>query len=180
VNCPHCAIALPPDARYCAGCGREIPGVPARAPASNHGLLLAVIVAAVVCGVMMVGIVAAIAIPNLLNAIDRGKQKRSIADMQHIGAAMEEYRAAHGSYPTARDVETLRPQLVPTFVPAMPAHDGWGRPFNVESDGASYTLSTGGKDGTVEGCDGGATASFDDAICLTDGELTQWPGHTRR
>src|SRR5262245_11838977 len=32
--------------------------------------------------VAIIGIIAAIAIPNLLNAIDRGKQKRTMADMR--------------------------------------------------------------------------------------------------
>jgi general secretion pathway protein G len=32
--------------------------------------------------VAIIGIIAAIAIPNLLNAIDRGKQKRSMADIR--------------------------------------------------------------------------------------------------
>ena len=41
--------------------------------------------------VAIIGIIAAIAIPNLLNAIDRGKQKRTMADMRSIGTACEEY-----------------------------------------------------------------------------------------
>ena len=32
--------------------------------------------------VAIIGIIAAIAIPNLLNAIDRGKQKRTMADLR--------------------------------------------------------------------------------------------------
>ena len=35
--------------------------------------------------VAIIGIIAAIAIPNLLNAIQRGKQKRTMADMRAVG-----------------------------------------------------------------------------------------------
>ena len=41
--------------------------------------------------VAIIGIIAAIAIPNLLNAIDRGKQKRTMADLRSIGTAVESY-----------------------------------------------------------------------------------------
>src|SRR5258706_3949914 len=43
--------------------------------------------------VAIIGIIAAIAIPNLLNAIDRGKQKRTMADMRSVGTAVEIGRA---------------------------------------------------------------------------------------
>ena len=41
--------------------------------------------------VAIIGIIAAIAIPNLLNAIDRGKQKRTMADLRSVGTAIESY-----------------------------------------------------------------------------------------
>src|SRR2546428_13704731 len=41
--------------------------------------------------VAIIGIIAAIAIPKLLNAIDRGRQKRTMAVMRSIGPAFEEY-----------------------------------------------------------------------------------------
>ena len=41
--------------------------------------------------VAIIGIIAAIAIPNLLNAIDRGKQKRTMADLRTLGTAIESY-----------------------------------------------------------------------------------------
>ena len=41
--------------------------------------------------VAIIGIIAAIAIPNLLNAINRGRQKRSMADLRTVGTAIEAY-----------------------------------------------------------------------------------------
>ena len=49
--------------------------------------------------VAIIGIIAAIAIPNLLNAIDRSKQKRTMADMRSIGTACEEYAIDNNFYP---------------------------------------------------------------------------------
>ena len=41
--------------------------------------------------VAIIGIIAAIAIPNLLNAIQRGKQKRTMADMRSIATSIEAF-----------------------------------------------------------------------------------------
>ncbi len=50
--------------------------------------------------VAIIGIIAAIAIPNLLNAINRGRQKRSMADMRTIGTSIEAYAVDMAFYPT--------------------------------------------------------------------------------
>ena len=54
--------------------------------------------------VAIIGIIAAIAIPNLLNAIDRGKQKRTMADLRSIGTAIESYSIDNNFYPVAADI----------------------------------------------------------------------------
>jgi type II secretion system protein G len=41
--------------------------------------------------IAIIGILAAIAIPNLLNAVQRGKQKRSMSDMRTMATAVEAY-----------------------------------------------------------------------------------------
>ena len=51
--------------------------------------------------VAIIGIIAAIAIPNLLNAIDRGKQKRTMADLRSVGTAIESYSIDNNLYPNA-------------------------------------------------------------------------------
>ncbi len=50
--------------------------------------------------VAIIGIIAAIAIPNLLNAINRGRQKRTMADIRTIGTACEAYAVDNSSYPS--------------------------------------------------------------------------------
>src|SRR5262244_2052256 len=65
------------------------PGGPPRMPRSKREPGFTLIELLIV--VAIIGIIAAIAIPNLLNAIDRSKQKRTMADMRSVGTACEEY-----------------------------------------------------------------------------------------
>ena len=51
--------------------------------------------------VAIIGIIVAIAIPNLLNAIQRAKQKRTMADMRAIGTAAEAYAVDNNRYPAS-------------------------------------------------------------------------------
>ena len=43
--------------------------------------------------IAIIGILAAIAIPNLLNAVQRGKQKRTMSDMRALSTAIEAFAA---------------------------------------------------------------------------------------
>ena len=49
--------------------------------------------------VAIIGIIAAIAIPNLLNAVHRGKQKRTMAELRTICTAVESYQIDNGLIP---------------------------------------------------------------------------------
>ncbi len=51
--------------------------------------------------IAILGILAAIAIPNLLNAVQRGKQKRTMADMHALATAIQAYEVDHSAFPTA-------------------------------------------------------------------------------
>src|SRR5438876_9249345 len=82
--------------------------------------------------VAIIGILAAIAIPNLLTAMQRAKQKRSMADMRTIATAWEaratdvnKYSAA-GAFIPSTDVPagTMNTMLSPTYIKSMPANDG--------------------------------------------------------
>ena len=79
--------------------------------------------------VAIIGIIAAIAIPNLLNAIDRGKQKRTMADMRSIGTAIESYAVDNNVYPVATTSATLATFVSPVYIKTMPALDGWNHTF---------------------------------------------------
>ena len=51
--------------------------------------------------IAIIGILAAIAIPNLLNAVQRGKQKRTMSDMRALATAVEAYAVDNNVYPAA-------------------------------------------------------------------------------
>ena len=50
--------------------------------------------------IAIIGILAAIAIPNLLNAVQRGKQKRTMSDMRALATAVEAYAVDNNVYPS--------------------------------------------------------------------------------
>ena len=133
--------------------------------------------------VAIIGIIAAIAIPNLLNAIDRGKQKRTMADLRSMGTAVEEYSIDNNYYPDADTVSELEDEVSPSYIRKLPERDGWGNAFMISSDPSEYTVASCGK-GATGGCSsltvvnsgaGGKTQSFSDDIIFTNGSFLQWP-----
>jgi general secretion pathway protein G len=128
--------------------------------------------------VAIIGIIAAIAIPNLLNAIDRGKQKRTMADIRSVGTAIESYAVDTNRYPTSANMTALATVLQPIYIRTLPTTDGWkNQMVYTPSAGTGYTLGSGGKDGgalTVVGA-GGATTNFNDAMIFIDGAFVQYP-----
>ncbi|HKS22005.1 MAG TPA: type II secretion system protein, partial [Thermoanaerobaculia bacterium] len=96
--------------------------------------------------VAIIGILAAIAIPNLLTALQRSRQKRTMADMRTISTAWEaratdtnNYNAAGAvsGFPTVSvALSDLQTYLTPSYVKSFPANDGWGNPFHMFADQA--------------------------------------------
>ena len=132
--------------------------------------------------VAIIGIIAAIAIPNLLNAIDRGKQKRTMADLRSLGTACESYAIDNNVYPVAGDMATLEGVIEPIYIRTAPLTDGWSRTYVVSSVNGEYTVCSGGKDGGA-GCtgdSGGAVNAFNDSIVFANGGFVQWPEGTQQ
>jgi general secretion pathway protein G len=104
--------------------------------------------------VCLIGLIAAIAVPNLLHAIDRGKQKRTVNDIRSIATAVESYAIDYRTVPLMvewNDVDFIAPQLEPTYIRALPRVDAWQRPIQYRSvDEKSYALRSLGKDGVAE------------------------------
>ncbi len=130
--------------------------------------------------VAVIGIIAAIAIPNLLNAMDRGKQKRTMADLRSMGTAVEEYSVENSFYPVVATLTALSDQVTPSYIRALPAGDGWGNAFEVDSVTSLYTVASCGRGATgvcTSACTGscGKTGNFSDDIILSNGQFVQWP-----
>ncbi len=128
--------------------------------------------------VAIIGIIAAIAIPNLLNAINRGRQKRSMADIRTIATGMEQYQVDFNFYPTATSISALAEYVSPTYVRVLPQQDGWNNRFAVVSGPLAYSISSYGKDRSYDGLVGDIpqrTTNFDDDIIFINGMFAQWP-----
>lgn len=142
--------------------------------------------------VAIIGILAAIAIPNLLNAMHRAKQKRSMADMRTIASGWEARAIDMHSYSPAgvqiswpdptSDVGLLAASLTPTYISKIPHYDGWSNSFRVgtTSRGDSYALASYGADRTksiTETTAAGAitTSNFDCDIIFSEGAFVVYP-----
>ena len=131
--------------------------------------------------VAIIGIIAAIAIPNLLNAIDRGKQKRTMADMRSLGTAVESYAVDNNVYPVATTAVALK-TIVETgaYIKNMPTVDGWNNTFAVASATTEYTLYSLGKDNAGTTCTTGTTTTFNDQICFINGQFLRYPAGSQQ
>ena len=125
--------------------------------------------------VAIIGIIAAIAIPNLLNAVDKGKQKRTMSDMRAIGTGIESYAIDNASYPVATGMAALKAQIDPYLIKNIPLTDAWANPIQEESSTTGYTIYSQGKDGTGADCSAGTTSTFNDEICFAAGRFTRLP-----
>jgi type II secretion system protein G len=129
--------------------------------------------------VAIIGIIAAIAIPNLLNAINRGRQKRTMADIRSIGTALEAYSVDFNYYPkvAAATVTDLVPYLQPTFIKVLPTADGWNQSMVVQLtvQGTSYTIYSKAKGNAGAIAAQGPKTDFGDAIVFSNGQFYAWP-----
>ncbi|MGZ4779581.1 MAG: prepilin-type N-terminal cleavage/methylation domain-containing protein [Thermoanaerobaculia bacterium] len=144
--------------------------------------------------VAIIGILAAIAIPNLLNALSRARQKRTMANMRNIGLAWEaratdtgRYNAAGlsvdgMSFPVA--IPDLVAALQPTYMKNVPTQDGWSvdfvfltnATFNGGGSAQHYGIVSGGRDGVVATTPVmGPTNSFDCDIIYANGSFLAYP-----
>jgi type II secretion system protein G len=139
--------------------------------------------------VAIIGILAAIAIPNLLTAMQRSRQKRTMADMRTIATAWEaratdvnQYSAAGISFPAATtSITGLSAILSPTYVKQLPVYDGWSSAFLQGSTTSSYAIKSIGADKTdntaslTSAASAITTGNFDCDIIYSDGTFVQYP-----
>jgi type II secretory pathway pseudopilin PulG len=171
----------------CASCGLPTNGARARAVRGGGGANPAMIIVGVVAGgrviVAFIGILAAIAIPNLLNAMQRARQKRTMADMRTVAVAAESFAVDNNVYPRAESMDELKPLLMPKYTTKLPVYDGWGNElrYRCKDEGCTgYAITSSGGDKMFEHVTageypGGATTSFDSDIIFSDGKFVQYP-----
>ena len=180
-HCGYCLAEMDAGADHCASCGKP-PLKPPPPKKSNERMLVGLVGCGLAVGVFLFcGVIAgAVAIPNLTNAVDRGKAKRTMADIRSLATAIEIYSVEHERYPDASSVDELVRQLAPDYTVDPVTVDAWGFPLVVESQADLYLICSGGKDGGH--CEllgqGGPAPSLDDSIIFRNGEFIQWPEGT--
>jgi general secretion pathway protein G len=137
--------------------------------------------------VAIIGIIAAIAIPNLLNAINRGRQKRSMADLRTVGTAIEAYAVDMAFYPNfsagtgTAITSVFEAFLEPTYVKTVPRQDGWRTIFYASSESRFYTLASAARDKQLESnltdssYNGRVTTDMDCDIVYSNGSFMSYP-----
>ena len=130
--------------------------------------------------VAIIGLLAAIALPNLRNAMDRTKQNRTVADMKVLGTALETYALDNNVYPKGLNnagAAELTPLLTPTYLQSVPLGDGWNHAWHIDTNttGTVYTITSYGKDDVAGPTTGGATSDMNCDIIYSNNAFYQWP-----
>lgn len=148
--------------------------------------------------VAIIGIIAALLIPNLLDALQKAKQKRTEGDMRNIGTAMfswvtdEVGAAAAGqvtwnisSYSTFKQTQSVMTSiLVPQYIQQIPVKDGWKHSYEYYLNTANplanrvMAIRSGGRDGVFDSTyTVGAfnPTDYDQDIVWADGYFVRYP-----
>jgi type II secretion system protein G len=131
----------------------------------------------IVCAV--IGLIAAIAIPNLVNAIQRGRQARTMGDLRGLSTAVGMYQQDYAKFPI---VDSLSPintidNILVAYMGGYNKTDGWQRDFLYRStNGDDYTLVSYGLNGIADQpWTMGPINYFDDDLVIQGGAFVQWP-----
>jgi type II secretion system protein G len=143
--------------------------------------------------VAIIGIIAGIAIPNLLVALQRARQRRTMVDMRNVAMAWEARNLDVGRYNAAGVLSGIDQQvnfsdlttaLSPTYIKVLPLTDGWGHSFQAWSSEAwhapspsqQYALISPGRDGTFASTETlGIIQNFDCDIIFSNGSFLAYP-----
>ena len=148
--------------------------------------------------VAIIGIIAALLIPNFLDALQKAKQKRTVADVRNTGTAMFSWltdqvgAAAAGANTTvvmasysSIATTTIATILAPQYMQEVPALDGWKKGYeyylNTTNPLAQQVMAirSNGRDATKEGDSYPVTSfdptDYDEDIVWADGFFVSWP-----
>lgn len=165
----------------CASCGNPTNGAPQRprGGGTNPALIIIGVAVGGLVIIAIIGILAAIAIPNLITATERSKQKRTLADIRTVSTALRAYAEEKGSYPTG-SIGDLQGALVPAYASTLPRLDGWSHELRYQAQENGYAIGSAGKDGTFDqgslfDYTHGTTDNFDCDIVFANGAFVQYP-----
>lgn len=138
---------------------RGSPRLPRQGRARNAGVTLIEMMVVLV----IIGIVAALVVPNVIGRPDEARVAVATADLRTIAASLEMYRLDNRSYPSTEQglsALTARPVVAPVpanwmaggYLPNLP-QDPWGNAYLYAAPGAAgpYELASFGADGQPGG-----------------------------
>ena len=156
--------------------------------------------------VAVIGIIAAILIPNLIDSVNKAKQRRTVADMRNVGTAWMSWltdqvtasSAGAGKTWSSGNLEEityveLLGYLYPSddffYMQEVPQIDGWGNPFffakgqDLNAPNV-FVVCSGGQDGVLDvDCVSGPVSlgpfiasDYAQDIVWADGYFVRWPG----
>jgi type II secretion system protein G len=144
----------------------------------------------------IIGVLSAIAIVNYMVALDKSKQKKTMADMKSVANAWEARATDRGAYSAAgasTDVfiwpaddlsyADMYALLHPTYIHPLVRRDGWGNDFQFaiqsSTGGASiYAIRSGGRDGIFEASyESKLTNRFECDIVFSNGAFVVSPAY---
>ncbi len=106
----------------------------------------------VLIGVVIIGIVSGLTIPNMITAMHKGKQKSTIADLNTLSNAIESYIVDHGYAPA--DLSFGGNSSKQMYIRNKVKTDFWGNIWFYKRDQASpdiYSIGSPGKDSVFDG-----------------------------
>lgn len=113
--------------------------------------------------VAIIGILAALLIPNAIAAIQKAKQKGTMKDINSLATAITDYITDNGVAPTAQTWGTLQPDtataLSTIYLKVVPQNDQWNYPFQIQCGGT----------GAISGYTGVTMTGVDDFVIASYG-----------
>lgn len=195
-NCVQCGHEVSPAAQRCPACGAAREPDPSVSRGKRVIPWLFVGLGCGVAAIAIAGIVAAILIPNFLDALQKAKQKRTMADLRDLGTAIESYRIDHdGRLPDGSTIDEVVSALDPEYAAGLARTDAWENPLVyacwtedlAEASAAggcdTYRLISAGRDGELDPPDATAyengtfaVTDYDRDLVLADGYFIRYPG----
>lgn len=194
VTCPLCGSQTP-RGQFCASCGKSLQ-LSAAAKRDKRLILIPLAIGCSFFAIAGLGMFAAILIPNFTDALQKAKQKRTVADLRNYGTAwqswavdqglgLQELGEAQEFYDLAElqplDWQELESRLVPYYLSEMTPTDGWSNPLEAYADleTGRLALRSAGRDGVFDDesipVAGFTTTDYDQDIVWAEGVFLRWP-----
>jgi general secretion pathway protein G len=128
--------------------------------------------------VAIIGILAALLIPNIMSAVQRGRQKGTMGDMHTLATNLTDYITDNTEFPTPVSYQPIGTNcdfLLGFYARRIPLRDKWGNPLQVALGAAGaprgytmtgpdeFVIGSNGRDGQEDGWTWDQTTTYGDS-----------------